>query len=166
MSDITDRLALPLLAAGQAQKEVTHNEALTLADLLLLPAVESVAPATVPTSPTPGKGWIVGATPTGAWAGQAHKLAFWTVGGWRFVAAPEGATLWSVADSQPVRRSASGWVVGQLRASTVSIGGNQVVGARLAAVTVPTGGTTVDAEARATLGAILDRLRTHGLIAS
>ena len=34
MSDVTPHLGLPLLAAGQAQKHVTHNEALTLLDAL------------------------------------------------------------------------------------------------------------------------------------
>ena len=42
MSEMTDRLLLPLLATAQAQKEVTHNEALTLVDLLLAPVVEAV----------------------------------------------------------------------------------------------------------------------------
>ena len=32
MTDATPRFALPLLAAGQAQKELFHNEALTLPD--------------------------------------------------------------------------------------------------------------------------------------
>lgn len=166
MTETTDRLALPLLAAGQAQKDVTHNEALTLADLLLLPVVEAVAPATVPASPSSGKGWIVGASPGGAWAGQAHKLAFWTAGGWRFIAAPQGSTLWSIADSQPVHRGAGGWSIGSLSASSLNIAGNQVVGARLSAVASPSGGGTVDSEARTAIGLILDRLRSHGLIAS
>lgn len=166
MADTTDRLLMPLLAAGQAQKEITHNEALTLADLLLLPVVEAVAPPSIPASPVLGKGWIVGASPAGAWAGQAHRLAFWTAAGWRYVAAPEGSSLWSLADSQPVQRTASGWSVGVLRASSVSIGGNQIIGARLAAIATPAGGSVVDVEARAAVNDIVDRLRTHGLIAS
>ncbi len=166
MADTTDRLALPLLAAGQAQKEVTHNEAITLADLLLLPVVTAVAPATVPASPTPGQGWIVGASPLGAWSGHAHELAFWTAGGWRFVAVPEGASLWSIADGQPVARTASGWSIGGLQASSVSIGGNRIIGARQAAVAAPAGGSTIDSEARAAITALIDRMETHGLIAS
>lgn len=46
------------------------------------------------------------------------------------------------------------------------IGGVQVVGARRPAIGDPSGGTTIDAEARAALTAILGALRTHGLIAS
>lgn len=41
MADGTDRLRLPLLTAGQAQKEVTHNEALLLLDLLVQASVQS-----------------------------------------------------------------------------------------------------------------------------
>jgi hypothetical protein len=39
---ISARLALPLLAAGQAGKEVTHNEALTRLDMLVQPAVAGI----------------------------------------------------------------------------------------------------------------------------
>ena len=79
------RLGLPLLAPGQAQKEMTHNEALAAIDLALAASVRAVGLDAPPLSPTPGESWIVGASPTGAWAGQAGALAGWTAGGWRFV---------------------------------------------------------------------------------
>ena len=44
----TDRFALPLLATAQAQKEMTHNEALALLDAVVQPVVVAVAPASVP----------------------------------------------------------------------------------------------------------------------
>lgn len=46
------------------------------------------------------------------------------------------------------------------------VNGTQVVGARQAAIGAPTGGTTIDAEARTAIGSILTVLRTHGLIAT
>jgi Protein of unknown function (DUF2793) len=165
MSEQTPRFALPLLASGQAQKEVTHNEALTLADLLLAPVVESVGLVAAPVSPTPGKGWTVGIGATGSWAGQDGRLAFWTAGGWRFVTPVLGMVLWSVADNQPVRLASSGWQIGQLNASSLTISGNQIVGPRLGAIPSPTGGAAVDVEARAAIESILSRLRAHGLIA-
>lgn len=165
MSEFTDRILLPLLATAQAQKEVTHNEALTLIDLLLAPVIESVAPVGVPASPIPGQGWIVGSAPGGAWLGQAHKLGFWTSGGWRFVDAPQGMTVWSIADAQPVQRNSGGWDIGTLRAGHLAIAGDQVVGPRLAPVAGASGGSTVDAEARVAIDSILARLRAHGLIA-
>ncbi|HLZ79899.1 MAG TPA: hypothetical protein VKQ09_11235 [Sphingomonas sp.] len=39
MSDATTRFALPLIAPGQAQKELFHNEALARVDALLQPSV-------------------------------------------------------------------------------------------------------------------------------
>jgi hypothetical protein len=166
MSETTPRFAFPLLASGQSQKEITHNEALILADALLAPVVQSIAPASVPASPQPGQVWIVGTAPTGTWSGQAGRLAIYTAGGWRFANPAEGMTVWSIADGLPVRRTQSGWQIGQLDAAQLRIGGNQLVGPRLAAVAAPTGGATVDTEARAVLDTILQRLRTHGLIAS
>ncbi len=161
----TDRLALPLLAAAQAQKEVTHNEALMLLDAAVQPVVVAVAPAAVPTAPAIGQCWIVGASATGAWAGQDGALAAWTAGGWRFVAPFTGMQAWSLTDDATVRRGPGGWIVGTLTATSVSIGGQQVVGARRAAITDPTGGTTVDMQGRAAVAAILAVLRGHGLIA-
>ena len=45
------------------------------------------------------------------------------------------------------------------------VDGLQVVGSRGAAIPTPTGGGTVDAEARTAIGSILSAMRTHGLIA-
>jgi len=165
MPDTSDRLKLPLLTAGQAQKEVTHNEALALADMLVQPVVQSVAPASVPGAPQPGQCWIVGAGATGDWAGQDGALACWTSGGWRFAAAFEGMTAWNLATGSFVRRSASAWLAGVLAGSRLDINGVQVIAARQAAIANPSGGTTIDAEARVALAAILASLRTHGLIA-
>lgn len=65
-------------------------------------------------------------------------------------------------------------VGGSLRASglampsggSVAINGVQVLGARGAAVADATGGTTVDAEARAAINDLLARMRAHGVIAT
>ena len=42
--------------------------------------------------------------------------------------------------------------------------GQQVVGGRAAAISAPSGGAVVDADARAVIGQILTMLRLHGLI--
>jgi Protein of unknown function (DUF2793) len=164
MTETSDRFHLPLLAAGQAQKELTHNEALAMADILVHPVVQSVGPATIPAAPVPGQSWIVGASPTGAWAGQAGKIVNWTSGGWRFVAPIEGMRVWSINDSMFLRFEAGLWALGIETATKLKIGGNQVVGARQAAILAPTGGTIVDIEARAAIALILGALRNHGLI--
>jgi Protein of unknown function (DUF2793) len=162
----TDRLKLPLLVAAQAQKEVTHNEALALADLAIQAVVQAVAPATAPPAPVPGQCWIVGSAPTGAWAGQAGKLAGWTSGGWRFLAPVEGMQVWSIADNLTVRREGPNWVAGVMNVSAVKVGGLQVVGAQRPRVLTPSGGTTVDAQARAAIASLIAGLETHGLFSA
>ena len=166
MTEASIRFALPLLQAGQAQKEIYHNEALTRLDLIVAAVVQSIGDDDPPTSPDPGKCWIAGTSPTGAWAGQGGMLAGWTAAGWRFVAVPEGMSVWSLVDGLWARYSAGGWSVGDLPASSLRVGGVQVVGSRQAAVADPTGGLTVDTQARTAVAAIAAALRAHGLIAS
>lgn len=43
-----------------------------------------------PGSPTTGKFWIVGATPTGAFSGHAADLAYWTGAAWAFMDPADG----------------------------------------------------------------------------
>lgn len=164
--DSTARLALPMLVPGQAQKEVFHNEALALIDLALQASVTSVGAATPPTSPAVGDCWILGAAPTGAWSGQAGHIAGWTAGGWRFVAPREGMTAWSIADGAYALYAAGEWTIGDQPCARLVIGGRQVVGGQRPAVAAPTGGSVIDAEARAALAALIGSLQAHGLIAS
>jgi hypothetical protein len=164
MNEETGRLGFPLLASGQAQKEITHNEALALADMLVQPVVQVVAPANVPASPVPGQCWIVGGGATGAWAGHDGAIACWTAGGWRFAPPFDGMVAWSLADALPVKRAASAWEVGQIDAAAVRIHSQQVLGARQPAIADASGGTTIDAEIRVVVAAILAALRAHGLI--
>ena len=86
----TPNLALPFIAQGQAQKEVTHNEALLRLDALVQLAVRSRSLAAPPGSPADGERWIVGAGATGAWAGQSNKIAAWQDGAWSFFAPAVG----------------------------------------------------------------------------
>jgi hypothetical protein len=80
----TPRLALPYILAQQAQKEVTHAAGLNRLDALVQPVAQQVGLNTPPGSPADGQCWIVGSTPTGAWAGQANKLAQRIGGAWAF----------------------------------------------------------------------------------
>lgn len=166
MPEATDRLSFPLLAVGQAQKELTHNEALTIADMLIQPVVQSIAPPAIPNSPVPGQCWIVGDNATGAWAGQDGAIACWTAGGWRFAAAADGMQIWSLDDDLPAIRRVGQWQVGYLRAASIDVGGQRVVGARKPAIEDPNGWALIDMEARAGIIAILGALRSHGLIAT
>jgi len=74
-------------------------------------------------------------------------------------------TVWSIADQLVARFIDGVWDIGNERATRLTIGGNQVVGAREAAIAAPSGGGVADTEARAAVSAILVALRNHGLIA-
>lgn len=163
---VTARFALPLLSAGQAQKELYHNEALTLLDTLAQPSAISAGETTPPEDPAPGECWIVGAAPEGAWSGRAESLAIWTGGGWRFVNPREGMAVW-IGDVGMTAHYRSGeWETGVVRAATVMIGNEQVVGMRQAPIASPDGGSVTDIESRTAIADILSALRLHGLIAS
>lgn len=165
MSDATDRFALPFIAPGQAQKEAFHNEALARVDALLQPMVEAVALNDPPSAPTAGQCWVVGAAPTGGWSGKAGSIAAWSVDGWRFVTPLLGSTVWSRADALAARFDGSRWILGEIAAARVMIGGVQVVGSQQSAISAPSGGAVVDVEARAALVAVLAVLKSHGLTA-
>jgi hypothetical protein len=158
------RLRLPLLAAGQAQKEITHNEALALIDAGISAAVEAMEVDTPPAAPQTGQCWIVGPAPSGAWAGNAETVAIRTEGGWRFLPPVTGMQAWVKDQQLWAVREAAGWVAGAVRAQKLMVGGQQVVGAREPAVAAPSGGGTIDAEARAAIALLIERLAAHGLI--
>jgi hypothetical protein len=160
---ITARHALPLLVPGQAQKEMMHNEALTLIDLMMGAAVESVGAEQPPEAPLLGQCWILGADPVGEWAGHARALAGWSAGGWRFVAPREGMRVWAGLLHGFAIFGEGEWRVGELHGK-VFIGGNQVVGERCPAIAEPSGGEVVDGPARAAITAVLNALRAHGLV--
>lgn len=158
------RFALPFIVPGQAQKEQFHNEALLLADLLLHASVESGPIATPPPDPEPGQAWLVASAAEGDWTGRAHCLAAWTDSGWRFVVPIEGMSIWNRGSGLWMQWTGSAWREGEIAASRILVGGEQVVGERQPAVPSPSGGTIIDAEARASLGALIVTLRSHGLI--
>ena len=164
MTDTSARFALPFILPGQAQKEAYHNEALSLIDAALHATVEEGPLATPPSAPEDGQSWIVAAGATGAWAGKDPALACRTAGGWRFVEPVPGMLVWDKASGMWLHWSGSAWSDGTLPAASLSIGGEQVVGPRLPDVPNPSGGTIIDAEARAAVAAVIATLKSHGLI--
>lgn len=162
----TTRHLLPLLSAGQAQKEIAHNEALVALDHLLHPVVEDIGINVPPADPHEGQGWIIGEAPTEAWAGRAGQIAWWTIGGWRFSVPFEGLNIWHRATAYWLCRRGGAWEHGTLHAQALHVGGEKVVGARTAAIPEPEGGAVIDEFARNAITAILTSLKAHGLISS
>jgi hypothetical protein len=107
----TRRLGAPLLEAGQAQKHVTVNEALTRFDALVGGVVLSRTLAVPPTAPSDGDLFIASTGAGGAWAGQAGMLALWDNGGWVFAQPVTGRRLWVEDESVEVAHDGTGWRV-------------------------------------------------------
>lgn len=95
----TSNLGLPFIEASQAQKHVTHNEALRILDAAIQVAVRDITRTTPPASPVEGQRHIVATAPTGAWAGHSQAIATWQDGAWAFLAPKSGWCAWSIADA-------------------------------------------------------------------
>src|SRR5579885_1264510 len=86
MAEESAKLRIPYIAASQAQKHVTHNEAMTLLDTLVQLSVKDKDLTAPPGSPAEGDCYIVaggGGTATGAWAGWEKRVARFIDGEWR-----------------------------------------------------------------------------------
>lgn len=110
MADAAPNLDLPYLAAGQAGKHITHNEALRILDALAVLSVKDRTRAAPPASPADGDRHLIAASPTGPWAGQAGKLAAWQDGGWAFYAPKEGWRAWVADEGKLLAFSGTSWV--------------------------------------------------------
>lgn len=117
MSD-TPNLSLPLVAASQAQKHITVNEALTKLDALANPSVISMDLATPPIG-ADGDAYIIGAGATGVWAGRDRELAYWVNDGWNFAAPKPGWRVW-VQDLNAEAIYAGGAWIANLAGPTIS----------------------------------------------
>jgi hypothetical protein len=166
MMDSTQRLARPLLAPGQAQKELLHNEALQLLDIAVAASVEGPPQNEPPAAAAIGSAYLVGDAPTAEWNGYAAHIAGYGAGGWRFVSPRAGMAAFVKSTQTIAVYSGATWEIGSIRGSTVILDGLQVVGPRTGPIAEPAGGTVIDTEARFALAEILGTLRQHGLISS
>ena len=98
------------------------------------------------------------------WSKTKARTFLSALAGWRFIAPIEGMTAYVRSSSVWAVYRTGAWELGILRGSNVTIGGQQVIGARSSAIAGPTGGSVVDTEVRSAVGQILNALRLHGLI--
>jgi hypothetical protein len=131
--------------AGQAQKEIFVNEALARIDVLTDGIVESEENSP-PTIPVEGSSWLVGDSPVGDWSGMAGKIAGYQSGQWLFVDPRDGLRITNRATGQIMRRLGGNWQIP-------------------VAPSAPSGGTTIDLEARALLEGLIAELRVAGIFA-
>ncbi len=109
--DHSARLALPYLAAGQMQKHVTLNEALTRLDAIVQTVVASRTTTAQPGAPDDGSLWIL---PSGATGGDwttrpAGALMRAEGGGWTAVEAGDGLIALVEDADEVVVRHGGAW---------------------------------------------------------
>lgn len=85
MTEQSARLRLPYIQPAQAQKHVTHNEALERLDLMVQLVLQGVDVNTPPGIAQDGEIWALGLAPSGVWAGHPSALAAWVNNSWVFL---------------------------------------------------------------------------------
>lgn len=98
---------IPFVEENTSDPAAGLNLALNVIDALTQLSVLSVGDNTPPGSPAEGARYIVGTSPTGAWAGQAGKLARYLDAHWSFYNA--NIAVNSVAGTLHIK-AASGWI--------------------------------------------------------
>jgi hypothetical protein len=160
----TPRLAVPLIAAGQSQKDVTHNDAVLALERLVALAVVSRSAATPPASPALGDVQIVPATGTAAWGQPAGTLMHWQGGGWLPVP-PQNGQMALVLDEGLMLVHRAGWQA-LWPVAGLMIAGRNVLAAAPANVGPPSGGGNIDVQARAAVAAVITALQQQGILAA
>ncbi|MEO1568345.1 MAG: DUF2793 domain-containing protein [Pseudomonadota bacterium] len=130
MSDVSPNLALPYISPGQAQKHVTHNEAVRALDALTQIAVDDRDSVEPPATPDEGARYIVAAGAAGDWAGYDHAVAAWQDGAWAFYPPAEGWLAWIRDEDILVVWDGAAWVV----AGSGGTGSGDLVGINTTAV--------------------------------
>ncbi|MFN3721681.1 MAG: DUF2793 domain-containing protein [Paracoccaceae bacterium] len=117
MPDDTPILSMPYIMPAQAQKHVTHNEALRVLDVIVQLVVQDRTRTEPPDTAQESDRHIVAAAATGLWSGQGGKIAlrehgqwsfFVPLAGWQAHVLDEGATVtfdgtvWQSAAQQPL----------------------------------------------------------------
>lgn len=110
MTDTSPILAMPYIQPPQAQKHVTHNEALSLLDVIVQQAVLSADQNIPPATVVEGDRYLVAANGQGDWAGQDGKIAAFVDGSWQFTTPLAGWVAQVLDSGGEVRFDGVGWV--------------------------------------------------------
>lgn len=109
---MTNKLALTDLANGQANY-LNANATFAQLNQLVQAGVVDKDLATPPGSPADEALYIVAASPTGLWSGQAGKLAYWlsAAGAWTFITPREGFLVHVNDEDTYYKYDGSSWAV-------------------------------------------------------
>lgn len=112
--EATENLQLPYIMPSQAQKHVTHNEAIRALDALVQLCVADRDLASPPATPEAGRRYVVAAGASGAWAGQEQRIAAWQDGAWAFFAPLPGWLAWVEDEARLFVFDGAGWSLAAL----------------------------------------------------
>lgn len=141
----TTHFSLPLLFAGQAQKEFFVNQSLSLIDAVLRNGFDDSI-TTPPTESAEGASYRVISTATESWEGHEDEIAIQLGGVWHFLIPQEGMTMFD-------RQAGSFMHYNSEWQSAIE-------------PTNPAGGANIDAEARQMLSELVEALRMVGIFAN
>jgi len=113
----TARLGMAEPVEGTAGNEVILAADLRTIDAIINAKVLDRDLTAPPGSPTNGDTYIVAASPTGAWTGQAGKLAYY-VNGWLFVTPAAGFRIWVVDEAKSFVHNGTTWAQTDLSVPT------------------------------------------------
>lgn len=107
--EITPNLALPYIMPSQAQKHVTHNEALRQLDAIVQLSAKSRTLSAPPLSPAEGDRYIVPPNATDGWEGQVNTVAAFQDGAWAFFTPCSGWIAWIEEESAIAAWKGDAW---------------------------------------------------------
>lgn len=105
----TPNLGLPYIAAAQAQKHVTHNEALDQLDAVIHISVIDRQLDSPPEHVDEGSRYIVALDAQDLWQDQENTVASFLAGGWRFHTPGKGWLAYVESESQLVVWNGESW---------------------------------------------------------
>ena len=106
MAEETAKLGLPYMLTNQAQKEVTHNEALDRLDFFSARCIKDIISA-LPASPIEGDAFIMAASA----AENSNAIMHYVNGAWNVYAPFIGLMVLNLADSKDYTYTATGWII-------------------------------------------------------
>lgn len=107
----SSRLTLPYIMPSQAQKHVTHNEALRMLDALVQPCVETLPTDAPPEAPVEGMVFAIADSASGDWIDKANMVAAFQDGAWTYFTPRQGWQFFVKDDNSHIIFDGSQWVV-------------------------------------------------------
>lgn len=107
----TPNTGMPEISQSQSSKEITHNQALRILDVLVPIALVQDKDLTTPPAHVAGNMYIVASGATGAWSGQANKLAYSDGSTWYFITPKNKWPAYVIDEAKQYRYNGSSWAI-------------------------------------------------------